>query len=115
MLLEGPTGDLQRCERIRFAANVTDPEGVKQVIVRFHVGENEPTRRDFSAPEAELSLVNEAEQRWGAYFYDAISQYQRTTYWWFVVIDSNDIATFFYEPGKYNYFAREFGCNVIPH
>jgi len=114
VLLEGKTGDLQRCERIRFAANVIDPEGVQQVIVRFHVGDKEPTTKNFSSPDAELYLVNEAGDRWGGYFNDAISQYQRTTYWWFIVIDSNGIGTFYYEPGKYSYFARDFGCGVIP-
>jgi hypothetical protein len=114
VLLEGKTGDLQRCERIRFAANVFDPEGVKQVILQFHVGDKEPTRRDFASPDAELYLINEKDQLWGGYFYDAISQYQRTTYWWFIVIDANGIRTFYYEPGKFSYFARDFGCNVIP-
>jgi hypothetical protein len=114
VLLEGPTGDLQRCERIRFAANVIDPEGVRQVIVRFHVGDNEPTPRNFSSPDAELFLVNEAENRWSGYFNDAISQYQRTTYWWFIVIDGNGIGTFYYEPGQFNYYARDFSCGVIP-
>lgn len=114
VLLEGPTGDLQRCERIRFAANVVDPEGIKQVIVRFHVGDQEPNPRNFRSPDAELFLVNEADDRWGGYFYDTISQYQRTTYWWFIVIDTNGIGTFYYEPGKFNYFARDFSCGVIP-
>jgi len=114
VLLEGKTGDLQRCERIRFAANVIDPEGVKQVILRFHVGDKEPSARNFNSPDAELYLVNEADQRWGGYFNDTISQYQRTTYWWFVVIDANGIGTFYYEPGRFSYFARDFGCNVIP-
>jgi len=114
VLLDGKTGDLQRCERIRFAANVIDPEGVKQVILRFHVGDKEPSARNFNSPDAELYLVNEADQRWGGYFNDTISQYQRTTYWWFVVIDANGIGTFYYEPGRFSYFARDFGCNVIP-
>jgi len=114
VLLEGPTGNLRRCERIRFVANVTDPEGVKQVIVRFHVGDKEPTRRDFNSPDAELYLVNEADQRWGGYFNDTISQHQRTTYWWFVIMDANGIGTFYYEPGKFNYYAPDFGCGVLP-
>jgi hypothetical protein len=113
VLLEEPTGDLQRCERIRFAANVIDPEGIKQVIVRFHVGDNEPTSRDFRSPDAEIYLVNEIENRWGGYFNDTISQYQHTTYWWFIVIDANGIGTFYYEPGKFHYFARDFSCGVV--
>src|SRR4030095_3516020 len=112
--LEGKTGDLERCERIRFAANVFDPEGVKQVIVRFHVGDKEPTRRDFASPDAELYLKNEKDQLWAGYFYDTISQYQRTTYWWFIVVDANGVITFYYEPGKFQYFAKDFSCGVIP-
>jgi len=114
VLLEGKTGNLNRCERIRFAANVTDPQGVKQVILRFHVGDTEPAAKDFNSPAAELYLVNEADERWGGYFNDSISQYQQTTYWWFIVIDENGIGTFYYEPGKYNYLARDFSCSVIP-
>lgn len=114
VLLEGKTGDLQRCARIRFAANVIDPEGVKQVIVRFHVGDKEPNARNFASSGAELYLTNEKDQLWTGYFNDSISQYQRTTYWWFIVIDANGIATFYYEPGRFNYFARDFGCDVIP-
>ena len=114
VVLEGQTGNLQRCERIRFAANVIDPEGVKQVIVRFHVGETEPTARDFRSPDAELYLAYEAGNRWGGYFNDTISKVQSRTYWWFIVVDTNGVGTFYYEPGKSSYFARDFGCGETP-
>ena len=114
VVLEGQTGNLQRCERIRFAANVLDPEGVKLVILRFHVGETEPSARDFRSPDAEMYLVNEAGDRWGGYFNDTISKVQNRTYWWFVVVDTNGVGTFYYEPGKFSYFARDFGCGETP-
>jgi hypothetical protein len=107
-------GNLQRCERIRFAANVIDPEGVKQVILRFHVGETEPTARDFRSPDAELYLVREAGDRWGGYFNDTISNVQSRTYWWFVVLDTNGVGTFYYEPAKFSYFSRDLGCGETP-
>ena len=114
VLLEGQMGNLRRCERIRFAANVIDPEGVKQVILRFHVGETEPTARDFRSPDAELYLVHEAGVRWGGYFNDTISNVQSRTYWWFVVVDTNGVGTFYYEPAKFSYFARDIGCGETP-
>jgi sugar/nucleoside kinase (ribokinase family) len=61
-----------------------------------------------------LTLVKEANERCGGHFNDSISQDQQTTYWWFLVIDENGIRTFYYEPGKYNYLARDFSCGVIP-
>ena len=62
-----------------------------------------------------LKLVGDAYFiNWGGYFNDTISQYQRTTYWWFIVIDSIGVGSFFYEPGKYNYFARDLSCVVRP-
>jgi hypothetical protein len=62
----------------------------------------------------ELYLVHESDERRGGYFNDSTSQYQQTACWWFIVIDMNGIATFFYERGKYNYFARDLSCGVIP-
>jgi hypothetical protein len=104
----------QHRERIRFAANVLVPKNVKQVIVRFHVSDAEPDRRDFNSPDAELHLVNEAGERWGGDYNDTISQCRRTTCWWCHVSDSNADGSFFYEPGRYNYSAHDLSCVVRP-
>lgn len=113
VLLESPPSVLQRCERNRFAANVIDPEGVERVVIRFYVGDQEPSARDFRSPDAELVLVNEAGERWAGYFTDRITPHQHSLYWWFLVTDKNDITTFYYEAGKFNYFARDFSCAPV--
>jgi TIR domain-containing protein len=112
--VDGNTSDLKQCERIRFAANAVDPEGIRQVLVQFHVGDKDPGAKGFSPPDAELILKNENGELWSGFFNDKISQYQLTTYWRFVVIDTNGIGTFYYEPGRFSYYARDFGCVVIP-
>ena len=82
--------------------------------MQFHVGDKEPGAREFNSPDAQLILKNESSELWSGFFNDTISQYQLTTYWRFVAIDTNDVATFYYDPGKFSYFAKDFGCVVIP-
>ena len=99
---------------MRFAAHVSDPEGISRVLVQFIVGESEPTPSDFLNPTAEIDLLYEGRDLWGRTFTDTFSEYQMTTYWRFLVIDEFGTPTFYYEPGRFNYFAAEVGCNVVP-
>lgn len=112
--VDGNTADLKTCSRIRFAADVVDPEGVQQVLVQFVVKDSPPSTRDFASPDAELRLNNQRGTLWTGFFNDTISQYQLTTYWRFVAIDANGIGTFYFEPRRFGYDARDFGCVVIP-
>jgi len=111
--VEGNTSDLTSCEKMRFAANVVDPEGVRRVLIQLVVREDEPTPRDFLKPEAELELFKVRGDLWAGTFNDSISHFEMVTYWQFVAIDANGISTFYYVPGKFSYYARDFGCDVI--
>ena len=112
--VDGNTADLKTCSRIRFAADVVDPEGVQQVLVQFVVKDSPPTARDFASPDAKLLLNNQRGTLWTGFFNDTISQYQLTTYWRFVAVDVNGIGTFYFEPRRFGYYARDFGCVVVP-
>ena len=109
---EGATGDVFSCEEMRFAAHVSDPEGVSRVLVQFVVGESEPGPSDFLTPTAEIELLYEGGDLWGLWFNDTFSEYLMTTYWRFAVIDQFGTPTFYYEPGRFNYFAAEVGCTI---
>lgn len=111
---EGATGDVFSCEEMRFAAHVSDPEGISRVIVQFIVGESEPSPSNFLNPIAEIELLYEGGDLWGRTFNDTFSIYQMNTYWRFLVIDQFGTRTFYHEPGRFSYFAAEVGCNEIP-
>ena len=111
---EGAIGDVFSCEEMRFAAHVSDPEGISRVLVQFIVSESEPTPREFLNPDAEIDLLFEGGDLWGRTFTDTFSIYQMRTYWRFLVIDQFRTSTFYYEPGRFSYFAAEVGCIEIP-